>query len=255
VKSVIGLLSSIVFVLSISGCSKDSGTSGRTEAVASPRQYIILLDLSMSRSDAVRSEGVDFLNRLSNNLSFGDHVTVLQVQQTGLTDHPKRWADSMPLPVDSSYVTSRDKKQLAAEQESVRDAIKGLSQLPPGHKVLHTDLITTLNLSGEYAHDFSPQRTTVILLSDMLQSSTSIEMEHLKRMPQASWVDAQKKLGLIPKLSGACVVVVGADATTRDGAKVRDFWQSYFTAAGADLSPANYRATPPAGGNASCEAD
>ncbi len=80
-------------------------------------------------------------------------------------------------------------------------------------------------------------------------------MEHSKRMPQTSWVDAQKKLGLIPKLSGACVVVVGADATTRDGAKVRDFWQSYFTTAGANLSPANYRATPPAGGNANCETD
>jgi hypothetical protein len=33
-------------------------------------------------------------------------------------------------------------------------------------------------------------------------------------MPSVGWVDKQKKLGLIPKLSGACVVVVGADATT-----------------------------------------
>jgi hypothetical protein len=255
VKSVIALLSSIVFVLSMSGCSKASATPGRSEAISSPRQFIILLDLSMSRSDVVRNEGVDFLNRLSNNLHFGDRVTVLQVQQTGLIDHPKHWTDAMPLPVDSSYVTSRDNKQLAAEQESVRNAIKVLSQLPPGDKVLHTDLFTTLNLSGEYAHDFSTPRTTLILLSDMLQSSSGIEMEHLKRMPEASWVDAQKKLGLIPKLSGACVLVVGADPTNRDGVRVRDFWQSYFAAAGANLSPANYRATPPTGGSAKCETD
>jgi hypothetical protein len=223
--------------------------------VSLPRQYIILLDLSMSRSDVVRNEGVDFLNRLSNNLHFGDRVTVLQVRQTGLIDHPKRWIDSMPLPVDSSYVTSRDNKQLAAEQENVRDAIKVLSRLPLGDKVLHTDLLTTLNLSGEYAHDFGPQQTTVLLLSDMLQSSNGIEMEHLKKMPSPGWIDAQSKLGTIPKLSGACVVVVGADATTPDGVKVRDFWQSYFVAAGTKLSSANYRATPPTDGSAKCETD
>jgi hypothetical protein len=251
VKSVIALLSSIIFVLSMSGCSK----AGATPSISSPRQYIILLDLSMSRSNEARNEGIEFLNGLTKNLNFGDRVTLLQVQQTGLIDHPKHWTDSMPLPLDPPYVTSRDNKQLAAEQESVRDAIKVLSQLPPGDKVLHTDLITTLNLSGEYAHEFSTQQTTLILLSDMLQSSSGIEMDHLKRMPQASWVDAQKNLGLIPKLSGACVVVVGADATTRDGVKVRDFWQAYFTAAGANLSPTNYRATPPTGGNAKCESD
>jgi len=93
VKSFIALLSSIVFVLSMSGCSKASATPGRSEAISSPRQFIILLDLSMSRSDVVRNEGVDFLNRLSNNLHFGDRVTVLQVQQTGLIDHPKHWTD------------------------------------------------------------------------------------------------------------------------------------------------------------------
>lgn len=104
VKPVIALLSSIVFVLSMSG-SNASATPSRSEATSSPRQYIILLDLSMSRSDVIRNEGVDFLNRLSHTLHFGDCVTVLQVQQTGLMDHPKHWTDSMPLPVDSSYVS------------------------------------------------------------------------------------------------------------------------------------------------------
>lgn len=250
-RSVIALLCSIVFVLSMSGCSNARATQG----VSSPRQYIMLLDLSMSRSEEMRNEGVDYLNRLSDRLHFGDRVTILQVQQTGLLDHPKHWTDVMPLPADSAYVTSRDSKQLAAEQESVRNAIKILSQLPPRDKVLHTDLITTLNLSGEYAHDFSTQRTTLILLSDMLQSSNGIEMEHLKRMPQAGWVEAQKKLGLIPKLSGACIVVVGADATTREGVKVRNFWQAYFAATGSNLSPVNYRATPPTSGSATCETD
>jgi len=159
------------------------------------------------------------------------------------------------MPVDPSYVTSGDNKHLVAEQESVRNAFKVLSELPPGDKVLHTDLFTTLNLSGEYAHDFSTRRTTIILLSDMLQSSNGIEMEHLKRMPQAGWVDTQKGMGLIPKLSGACIVVVGADATTLEGARIRDFWQSYFSAAGTNLLAANYRATPPTDGSATCESE
>ena len=247
-RSFVPLLSSIVFVLSLSGCNQASGTP-----TAVPRQYIILLDLSMSRSDEVRKEAVDYLNRWSNSLNFGDRVTILQVHQTGLLDHPKHWTDVMPLPLDPSYVTSRDNRQLATERESVRNSLRVLSQLPPGNKVLHTDLFTTLNLSAEYAHDFSTQRTTIVLLSDMLQSSNGIEMEHLKRMPQGGWVDTQKEVGLIPKLSGACIVVVGADATTPEGAKIRKFWQSYFSAAGATLPAANYRATPPTGGSATCE--
>jgi hypothetical protein len=37
------------------------------------------------------------------------------------------------------------------------------------------------------------------------------------------------------------VFVVGADATTRTGARVREFWRHYFDASGATFRPENYR--------------
>lgn len=47
--------------------------------------------------------------------------------------------------------------------------------------------------------------------------------------------------GVLPRLEGACVAVIGADATTPNGIAVREFWQQYFEAAGASLDEDNYR--------------
>jgi hypothetical protein len=48
-----------------------------------------------------------------------------------------------------------------------------------------------------------------------------------------------------PSRGGACGVVVGAPPTTPDGQRVRDFWEEYFTAAGARLEAGNYRLRAP----------
>jgi len=200
----------------------------------------------------MKDEGNQFLDGLSNDLQFGDHVTILRVQQVGLQDHQDHWSDDMPVPADPTYINSRDQKLLITERENVKSAVKVLSNPPPADKFLHTDLLTTLNLTGEYAHDYRTRPTTIVVLSDMLQSTSEIEMEHAKRMPSRGWLAKQEQLGLVPKLPGACIVVVGADPTTPEGVRVRAFWEEYFAAAGATLIPENYRVTPPASGSANC---
>jgi hypothetical protein len=109
----------------------------------------------------------------------------------------------------------------------------------------HTDILTTLQIAGEQLRDSEGRASTLLLLSDMLQSAQGIEMEKLTRMPRTDWVTKQKRLGLIPNLSGACVLVVGADATKESGVRIRRFWQQYFDAAGSTLADTRYRATAP----------
>jgi hypothetical protein len=42
-------------------------------------------------------------------------------------------------------------------------------------------------------------------------------------------------------VADVCVFVVGADPSSRQGAKVRAFWLTYFDAAGARAPSTNYR--------------
>jgi hypothetical protein len=124
-------------------------------------------------------------------------------------------------------------------------AVDSLFKVPSDSKIQHTDILTTLHLASESMRDANGRSTTILLLSDMLQSSYGIEMERPARMPAPKWVSQQKQIGLIPNFAGACVVVVGADSTTGLGVKVRRFWQEYFAAAGGTLREEEYRATPP----------
>jgi hypothetical protein len=87
----------------------------------------------------------------------------------------------------------------------------------------------------------------------MLQSAQGIEMEKLARMPRLDWIAKQKTLGLIPRLNGTCIVVVGADPTNAAGVRVKDFWRQYFIAAGSTLEDTRYRALPPPANHTFCE--
>src|SRR5690606_34989494 len=87
-----------------------------------------------------------------------------------------------------------------------------------------TDLFATLHIAAEYVRDEPDRETTLLLLSDMLQSAHGVEMGREGGVPPPTWLVAQSRAGLLPALAGVCVVVVGADATTPGGVAVRDFW-------------------------------
>lgn len=152
----------------------------------------------------------------------------------------------MPHPKDPNAPSGRDKNQLLGTLKGVRSIIPSFFRDQPAGKALHTDIFTTTLVADEFVNDADGRPTTLIFLSDMLQSAQGFEMEKLARMPPPGWIEKQKRNGLIPDFHSACVVVVGADATTNEGVKVRKFWEVYFAASGAFLSQRNYRATPPA---------
>ena len=108
-------------------------------------------------------------------------------------------------------------------------------------EIPRTDIVSTLHTASEYAQDANGRKTTVVLLSDMLQSANGIEMERLRRMPPAGWIAQQRVAGALPDLGGVCVAAVGADGTTKEGAAVKQFWTKYLKAAGADFRESNYR--------------
>jgi hypothetical protein len=234
------------------GCSKLEASGDRGAAVQQPRQYVVLIDLSASRSPEVLKEDQQFVGQLVQNLNYGDRFVVLQMQQVGLAERPHHWETDMPVPADATFLTSHDKQKLVGAQ-------KGLLYLLPSFflnkneaKVIHTDIFTTLQIASELTHDSNHKKPVLVLLSDLLQSAKGIEMDHLAHMPPQGWIAIQQRLDLLPHLADACVSVLGADPTTKEGVTVRKFWQSYFTAAGASLDSNQYRTTPPTSGAIPC---
>jgi hypothetical protein len=75
----------------------------------------------------------------------------------------------------------------------------------------------------------------------MLQSTNEVNMERAGGVPSDSWIESRKADGRLPDLANVCVFVVGADPSSRQGAKVRGFWQKYFVAAGAQFPSGSYR--------------
>lgn len=221
--------------------------AGRSNAqsVNGPRQYIIVIDLSASRTPEILAEDTQFVTKVIDGLNYGDAIRVMQMQQEGLNDRPRHWESAIPLPKDSSFTTRRDQDQLAGHIKSLKYVAPEFFRTKDLAKVMHTDIFTTLQVANEFADDRGGRRTVLILLSDMLQSAKGFEMERLARMPSPNWIKEQQKLGLLPSFHGACVAVIGADATTRAGVTVRNFWQQYFLATGTTLDQRHYRITPP----------
>jgi hypothetical protein len=236
-------LSAVAVAFVLCGC--ENGRVSANEATPKPQQFIVVVDLSASRLAAMETDSREFLHDLVGQLTFGDEMVLLQMQQSGLQDHPRRWSGQMPVPSSADYVSARDTSHLKAARTGMTAAVDSFFNPNTESSIQHTDILTTLHLASESMHDSQGRPSTVLLLSDMLQSAQGIEMDKLARMPRPGWINQQRQMGLIPSFTGACVVVVGADATNVSGMQIRRFWQDYFAAAGSPLKEQEYRATPP----------
>lgn len=234
----------------VTGCGGEA--SGRDAAAvrAEPRQIIVALDLSGSQSDGRRAEARRALDAVIDGLQYGDRLVLLQVhQRAAAEDDAVRWEETVPAPAAARQPTSLDRERLEAVRQAARSVARTIFDNESAGRLPTTDLFATLHIAGEYIRD-AAQPTSLVLLSDMLQSAHGIEMSHA--VPGDAWIERQRAAGLLPRLDGACVAVVGADATSANGVAVRRFWNGYFEAAGAALTDRNYRLIATNAGGVAC---
>ena len=223
------------------GCG--GGVSGEDtgDALPQPRQLLIAVDLSGSRSDAHRQQARAAVEAAIDGLSYGDRVVLVQVhQRSAVEDEAVRWTETAPLP-EHGQPTSLDRERLDAIKQAARSVARSVFEGEGAGRLPTTDLFATLHIAAEYVRDAEGRPTHLLMVSDMLQSAHGIEMSRAAGVPDAAWVEAQRASGLLPRLDGTCVAVVGADATSAEGIAVRDFWSAYFDASGATLPDGNYR--------------
>jgi hypothetical protein len=240
-------------------CGPDGGETSTSEPgagggtpVRTPTQYVVAVDLSTSLTDTERGTHRALLDALVAGLDFGDRLVLIKAHQAGVknaTSTPQ--TVSMPAPVEGEPLQS-DLDELELQRETAAVAVTSLFK---NAALNGTDLLATMHTASEQARQGGGARTVLVVLSDMLQCTPgSFCMENEGGVPDSSWIDGQKAQSLIPPLDSVCVSVVGADASTARGVKVREFWSRYFQTAGASFSPSRYVHNASAPASLRCDA-
>lgn len=214
-----------------------------------PTQYIVAVDLSTSMDAAARAAHEKVLHALVDSLGFGDRLVLLTVHENGVKSGAAMKSVAAPV-LTGSRPLPRNKRAL----DMARHTAKGYAtSLFAGEPVNGSDLLATLHTAANLAAGpAGGSRTELLILSDMLHCAGSVCMDPPKDIPDSAWIDARKEQGLIRPLDHVCVSIVGADDSTLEGVRVREFWRRYFQAAGADFSPQRYVHTAPPTGIARC---
>ena len=200
-------------------------------------QYLVILDLSGSVTPEERDARTASVGRVLRGVSFGDRLALVRVPSDGVRRSAPPVVVEMPVPTVSGAPDADDTLALQATHTTLEPKVRALLAEPPTNG---TDLFAALHRAAELVHQTGGRRTTVVVISDMLQCTRTLCIEGDARVPDTAWIAAQKRDQLVPSLGGSCVVVIGADVSTPQGVRVRRFWMEYFRAAGAVLDGTRY---------------
>ena len=246
-SSTLGSLCLAVGAMIACGDSPQARAAAETgsERPREARTVVAVVDFSGSQTTHSVAEARRYLESVVGELSYGDRLVLLEMYRTGSRDSVGSFVQDMPQPIRPGAMTSYDRRELDAARRGVLNALPIFFDPALVRSVPTTDLFTTLHIAAEHLRDAGDRPKQLLLLSDMFQSTPDFEFEGARRMPPDGWIASQGERQLLPPLAGACVVVIGADHTTPQGQRVRQFWEQYFDATGALLDADNYRLRAP----------
>lgn len=230
-------LAAALLIGALAGCEDARGSN------AAPLQghlYVVGIDISGSRSPTQLRDGQKLINELINGMTYGDRLVLIQTYQAG-KDSTGQWVDSIPSLHDVKTVTGRDRDRLADFHAIAGAMASVFFDVNRQRRAPTTDLFYTLGRAADYMRAAGGRQSTVVLMSDMLQSTPEIDMERPGGVPGSAWIADRAKDGRLPDLTGACIVIAGAEVATAGAVRVRRFWEEYFRSTGAQLPAENYR--------------
>ena len=230
----------LALATTLSGCERASASGAGEPVPVTARQYIVGIDISGSRTPSQLQEEQQVIDGLIARMGPGDRIVLIETYRSGV-DSAGQWQDSIPAQRIAGTMTGRDRRNVDQFRVVAGQMASTFFDPKVSRTVMSTDLFHTLHRAADYAKAANGRTTTLVLLSDMLQSTSDVNMERAGGIPSERWTSTLKAEGRLPDLRDVCVFVVGADATTRTGAQVRQFWQHYFAEAGATYRPENYR--------------
>ena len=229
-------LSVLALALVTTGCDDAVGSESPNQGHA----YIVGIDISGSRTKVELDESRKLLDALIDRLEAGDRLTLIEVYQGG-RQPARQWSDSIRTPRKAGQLTGSDRRRVDDFRGIARMQTSILFDSVRASEIQTTDIFGTLSRAADYAKASRNRRTTLLLLSDMINETPEVRMTSRQDIPGNSWIRQLAAARRIPQLRGVCVVVAGADVSSARGAAIREFWNKYFEATGTQVSPDNYR--------------
>jgi hypothetical protein len=248
-RSLASLGMTLVGALSALGCGQSAGA----KPVPPPtNQFIVGIDLSASRSvEALRDSRRLLDNLVESRLHNGDQLVLLEMYGSSDTgDH--QWIDSVPRARTPGFVTPTDQRRLDDFKAVAHQVVGAMFDPNRVRRIDNTDVFGTIGRAADYAKGAHDRHPTLILLSDMENSTAEMRMERDGGIPSREWIEIRRGANRLPDVRGICVVVAGAGSKTQREAAIRDFWVRYFAAAGTTLTTTNYRAFVPDASEVRC---
>jgi hypothetical protein len=180
----------------------------------------------------------------------GDSIMIAPITDKTLTEfRPLVEAELPARPQFNGWVNNvmkfnKAKKDVEAEIVRVKDSLRTQTgeALDRKYNARYTDIFSSV-LLAEKIFSAEERRKVLILMSDMVEDYPPYAFDRMTWTP-ATTQKILAELGarrMIPNLSGVCVYVSGVSAPNAEIARmVGTFWEAYFRAAKADLSPARY---------------
>jgi hypothetical protein len=224
------------------GCGESAGARPAAPQTA---QFIVGIDLSASRSvEALRDSRRLLDDLVESRLHNGDELVLLEMYGSSDTgDH--QWIDSVPRARTPGAVSTADKRRLDDFKAVAHQVVGAMFDPNRARRIDNTDVFATISRAADYAKGSHDRRSTLILLSDMENSTDEMRMEKSGGIPSPEWIEVRRTANRLPDMRGVCVLVAGAASTTQREATIRDFWVRYLAAAGTTLAATNYRAFVP----------
>ena len=162
------------------GCGESAGARPAAPQTA---QFIVGIDLSASRSvEALRDSRRLLDDLVESRLHNGDELVLLEMYGSSDTgDH--QWIDSVPRARTPGVVSTADKRRLDDFKAVAHQVVGAMFDPNRVRRIDNTDVFATISRAADYAKGSHDRRSTLILLSDMENSTAEMRMERSGVMP------------------------------------------------------------------------
>jgi len=245
-----GALSLLLGAVTLAGCGTQKGNAAGGEGEggvvkrSTPQLVVFVYDRSTSISDHQLELARQLTNDRIRKLDHGDRIAAHQLLQLSLEEPPQRWSETVPQREFTEQAMMRDSITRTRFLRDAQDYLVAFTDTTDRGMIDGTDILSTLHDVSADLRAAPGREATLYIFSDMLQSNRTIDMEGLRKMPPPGWVQHEEDNSTLPDLTGLCVYVIGARVDTEHSQRVKEFWEEYFEATGAQFESRNYTLRP-----------
>ena len=250
-----------LFAAALSGCR--SGTGGQdspsrdTGAASFGTAVVATFDISASaHTKTVAARYLDGFEQVVEAVQGGDKVEGYPI--TSITQATSMDRISKKFPVSKGLLDNPEtyKAEFAQAQRDAVNQARTVLKLPTAGA---TDILNAFTDASGILDGCKGMNRRLCIFSDMIHQAGNYDFarEDLTPSRTKAIIQAQRRAGLLPSLTGVTVWVAGAGADPSDPtvisqrfllepdkiAQIRNFWIAFFDACGADLTANRYSAT------------